>query len=69
MLKSLKEACADIGVPYRTVHNRYLKGEIEVQRIGRTLAVDPEYLRVRVESLGIIPRSTRGVKKGPKKTG
>lgn len=67
MLKTLKEAAAEIGVPYRTVHNRYIAGEIPVQKIGRTLAVDPEELRIAVESLGIKPRSTRGVKKGPKK--
>jgi hypothetical protein len=63
MLKSLKEACAEIGVPYRTIHNRYLRGDIPVQKIGRTLAIDPEYLKTVVEHLGITPRSTRGVKK------
>ncbi len=61
MLKSLKEAATEIGVPYRTVYNRYVRGDIEVQRIGRTLAIDPEYLKDRIKTLGI---TSRGVKRG-----
>lgn len=67
MLKTLKDAASEVGVPYKTVYNRYIAGEIEVEKIGRTLAIEPEYLRKRLEELNIPSRSTRGVKKGPQK--
>lgn len=54
VLKPLKEACAEVGVAYTTVHYWYTRGKLpSAQRIGRTIAIEPEELKKIVESGGI----------------
>lgn len=56
---SFKEACAAIGVPYRSALYHFMEGRIPVTRIAGRCLITPEALREALDDLGYRPRRTR----------
>jgi predicted site-specific integrase-resolvase len=56
---SFKEACAAIGVPYRSALYHFQEGRIPVTRIAGRCLISSEALRRALDDLGYRPRRAR----------